>query len=63
MFSFLTLLALFGCSGDPDRTGDGEGGLGPPGVNSTSAPQTEEEAYKQQLKEEAEAQKKYRSGK
>ena len=49
--------ALSGCSANPDRTGDSEGGLGPPGVNAANAPQTEAEMQKQYEQEQEEAKK------
>lgn len=61
--AFLGLIALSGCSNDPDKTGDGEGGFGPPGVNGTNLPQTEEEIAKRQQEEEAAFRKTYKGGK
>jgi len=59
----LGLGVLSGCSANPDRTGDGEGGLGPPGVNAANAPQTEAEMQKQYQQEQEEAKKAERSSK
>lgn len=60
----LSLLALAfsisGCSENPDRTGDPDGGIGAPGVNAPDAPQSEEEAYQRQMEEEAAFQKSLR---
>ena len=59
--SVLALAALaaavslpIGCSrDDPDRTGDANGGIGAAGTNAANAPQTQEEARKQQMEQEA----------